>query len=295
MSITGVVNVINDPKAFFLPIVLGQDTAGGGTAPLKSSGVTVTMVTYLQIPFWPLPPGLPLVMTANVSATDGSFTLPDVPKELLPWAFLVSLSLTVHGRPFYRTELFPVSHTQKPLNIYVYQPSIPSKDGVTAGEISTGLANAGLPGNTTLKANSWGLGVVGSKSGADIQFGIQIVPDTSTNLSLYLDLALDGWDISVGFPADWCTNADDILNNIRSALQTSGSTTNKLVSAAITKVFEEPPLSLSSTVTQKVLDHVSIQFVSVSLPNKHTWALSDETDETVVIVPQLTLGFPRGF
>jgi hypothetical protein len=44
-----------------------------------------------------------------------------------------------------------------------------------------------------------------------------------------------------------------------------------------------------------LLAAVSIQFTSLSLPNKHTWPLSNTSDKTIVVVPQLTLGFPRIF
>jgi hypothetical protein len=239
----------------------------------------VVMMADLQ-PIPALPP-IPIPFFAKVSTVNGSFTLPDIPGPLLPFIKQVSINVTAHGRPLYRSERFPTTHTtDKHLEIFVFQPAIPPTDGVTAGQISTGLASAGLPGNTTLSANPWGLGVVGSQSGADIQFGIQLIPDTSPNLSIFFDLALDGWNIHVGWPADWCTSADDILAKIRSALQTSGSTANHLVSGTITKAFEGPPLNLSAQVTQKLLDAVSIQFVTMGLPTKHTWP---------------SLGFPRGF
>jgi hypothetical protein len=122
-----------------------------------------------------------------------------------------------------------------------------------------------------------------------------MIPDTSPNLSLFFDLALDGYNIHVGWPADCGTNATKVLNQIKSALQTSDSGANKIVSGTITKAFERPPLNLDAAVTQKLLENVSIQFISMSLPNSHTWALSDTTDKTIVIVPQLALGYPRTF
>jgi hypothetical protein len=293
MSITGRVNLINNPTEFFLPIILGTGQPTSGFVPSKSSGVVVMLMAYLEV--IPSFPPIPIPFVTNASTTDGNFTLPDIPASISPHISQVSLLVTVHGRPFYRSERFPRAHTDKHLDIFVFQPQIPSTDGVAAGQISAGLAGSGLPGNTTLSANPWGLGVVGSSSGADIQFGIKLVPDTSTNLSIFFDLALDGWNIHVGWPADWCTSADDILSSIKSALQTSGSKANQLVSGTITKAFEGPPLNLSSTVTQKLLESVSIQFVTMSLPTKHTWALSNQSDKTIVVVPQLTLGFPRGF
>lgn len=287
MSINGRVNLITNPTEFFAPIILGTGQPTAGFVPSTTSGFVVEITGMLLglFPF-PLPP-------ATVSTVNGNFTLPSFPNGLSVTDVWINLSL--HGRPFYRTEMFPLSHTNKELEIFLFQPSVPNSDGVTAGQISTGLGTAGLPGNTTLSANPWGLGVVGSKSGADIQFGIQLVPDTSPNLSIFFDLALDGWNIHVGWPADWCTSADDILNSIRSALQTSGSKANQLVAGTLTKAFEGPPLNLSATITQKLLENVSIQFVTMSLPNKHTWALSNQSDGTIVVVPQLTIGFPRAF
>ncbi len=287
MSINGQVNLINNPTKFFAPIILGGGKPTSGFAPSKDSGFVVKMTGLLLGIF-------PMAVSTTVSTVNGTFTLPSFPAAL-PAITEVWVNLTLNGRPFYRSGMFPIAHASHGLEIYLYQPPVPESDGVTAGQISTGLSSAGLPGNTTLSANPWGLGVVGSKSGADIQFGIQLVPDTSPDLGIFFDLALDGWNIHVGWPADWCTSATDILNSIRSALQTSGSKANKLVSGTITKAFEGPPLNLNATITQKLLDSVSIQFVNMSLPNKHTWALSDETDKTIVVVPQLTLGYPRTF
>jgi hypothetical protein len=152
----------------------------------------------------------------------------------------VWLNLSLHEQPFYRSAVFPRAHTSKPLDIFLYQPTVPNSDGLTAGQISAGLSGQGLPGNTTLTANPWGIGVAGSEGQADIQFGVQLVADTSPNLSIFFDLALDGWNIHVGWPTSWCESADDILNKIRTSLQTSGSKAGQLVSGTITKAFEGP-------------------------------------------------------
>ncbi len=286
MSISGRINLITNPTAFFTPIILGGQPTSGFTPAIDSPFVVKMTGRFLGL--------FEFSVSTNVNTANGKFTLPSLPPEFAA-INEVWINVSHQGRPFYRSEVFPRSHTNKDLEIFVFQPTIPSSDGVTAGQISTGLASAGLPGNTMLTANPWGIGVVGSKSGADIQFGIQMVPDVSPNLSIFFDLALDGWNIHVGFPADWCTNATDILNHIRSALQTSGSTANQLVSGTISKAFEGPPLNLSAAITNALLAKVSIQFVTMSLPNHHTWTLTDHTDKTIVIVPQLTLGFPRAF
>jgi hypothetical protein len=90
----------------------------------------------------------------------------------------------------------------------------------------------------------------------DVEFGIQLIPDISPNLSIFFDLALDGLNIHVGFPADRGTSANDILNDIKSRLQTSGSTANQLVAGTITKACEGSPLNLTAAITKKQVDSV---------------------------------------
>jgi hypothetical protein len=295
VSTKGAIHTITDPTAFFAPIILGAGGHGGGFVPTKSSGVSVILIGWMQI--IPALPAMPLFFSTTASASDGSFSLPDIPAALNSFVQDVSFLVNVHGKPFYRSGLFPRAHLspEKTFDIFVFQPTIPASDGVSAGLISTGLEGGGLPGNTVLTANPWGISVVGDKSGADINFGIQLTPDTSPHLGVFFDLALHNWDIQVGFPADWCTNANAILAQIKAALQTDNSKANQLVSGTITKAFEGAPLNLSAAVTQKLLAAVSIQFTSLSLPNKHTWPLSNTSDKTIVVVPQLTLGFPRVF
>jgi hypothetical protein len=295
MSIKGTIHTITDPTAFFAPIILGAGSHGGGFVPTKSTGVSVILTAWMQV--IPAFPATPLAFATTASASDGTFSLPDIPASLNAFVHNVSFLVSVHGRPFYRSGLFPRTHLspEKAFDIFVYQPTIPSTDGISAGLISSGLAGGGLPGDTVLSANSWGIGVVGDSSGADIEFGIQLTPDTSPNLGIFFDLALHNWNIHVGFPDDWCTNATAILDKIKTALQADSSTANQLANGTIKKAFEGPPLNLSAAVTQTLLNAVSIQFTSLSLPNKHTWPLSNTTDKTIVVVPNLNLGFPRVF
>jgi len=295
MSITGRVNQITNPLEFFAPL-LQKGTPTSGFVPFTNHAFVV-QVTGLLGKFFPFP--IPVSLPpANVSTIDGSFTMPDLPTELVQWFENVRINVTLHGLPFYRTETFHPANLSKNLEIFIFQPS--ESEGVTAGQVSTGLAGAGLPGNTTLRVNSSGFGVVGSESGADINFDVIVVPDTSHNLSLFFDLELGHYDVTVGFPADCKTNAHAIVTNIRSALQTSGSKANQtfaglIVGAVANLIPSGIPASERSAMAQKLLEEVSIQFVSVKFPNTHPWALSDQKDPAVVLVPQLAIGFPRGF
>jgi hypothetical protein len=295
LSITGRVNQITNPLAFFAPL-LSNGKPTSGFVPFTNHAFVVE-VTGLLGKFFPFPIPVSLPPT-NVSTVDGSFTMPDLPTELVQWFENVRINVKLNGLPFYRTETFHPANLSKNLEMFIFQPS--ESEGVTAGQVSTGLASAGLPGNTTLRVNSSGFGVIGSKSGADINFDIIVVPDTSHNLSLFFDLELGHYDVSVGFPADCKTNAHTIVENIRSALQTSGSKANQtfagLIVNAVAKLL---PSGIAASerlaLSQKLLEVVSIQFVSVKFPNTHPWALSDKKDSAIVLIPQLAIGFPRAF
>nr|WP_294514386.1 hypothetical protein [uncultured Rhodopila sp.] len=301
MSIKGQVNLINNPQVFFGELLLGNGTTPtGGFVPSKSSGLVAELVGLLPGPApvgAPALPPVPIPVTANVSAADGSFTLPDFPAEFAKIQ-TVTLRLLLNGRPFYRTGWFPRAHLNKTLATFVYQPSLPKTDGIKAGDVSKGLAGAGLPADTTLVAGPSGLFVGASQSGVDLGFGVALIPDTSSDLSLFFDLALNGYNIHVGMPAACGTNADAILAQIKSELQTSGSKVNGVVADALNRACESPPLSLSPDATKKLLGLVSIQFVSVTYPIPvpgYLWPLSAQSDQTIVAAPQLTLGFPRVF
>jgi hypothetical protein len=290
MSIKGTVYLVTNTIEFFLPLVL---TVGGkapttGFAP--SNSPYVAKLTFsggffgiFQFSFF-----------TNVNTADGTFEF-NIP-DLTPFGLkLVALSLSLYNVPIYRSEHFAYSDLSRELNIYLYQPRLPSSDGITAGQVSSALSGHGLPGNTSLTASSSGLSITGSKSGAHLQFGVAIVPDTSPNLSLFFDLLLNGWNIHVGFPADLCESANDVLNSIRSGLQSADSAANGVVQSQLMTILQGTPLNLSSGEASNLLQNVSIQFSQVSFPANHNWALSNKSDTTVVISPTPVIGYPRRF
>jgi hypothetical protein len=301
MSIKGQVNLVNNPQLFFGELLLGNGvTPSGGFVPAKVSGLVAELVGLLPGPVLaggPALPPVPIPVSASVSPADGSFTLPDFPADFAKIQ-TVTLRLLLNGRPFYRTGWFPRAHTSKSLTTFVYQPTLPKTDGIKAGDISKGLAGANLPAGTALVAGPSGIFVGVSQSGVDAGFGVALVPDTSSNLSLFFDLALNGYNIHVGLPAACGTNADAILAQIKSELQTADSKVNGVVSDALKTACQSPPLGLSLDATKKLLGLVSIQFISVTYPVPapgHLWPLSAQSDPTIVAAPQLALGFPRTF
>jgi hypothetical protein len=293
MSIHGQINLINNTTIFFAPIVLGGGKPTGGFVPSKGNPFGVTVVGLAELLPPPFPP-IPVPLSTTASSNDGTFSLPDFPSQLQVKQAAVFLELG--GHQHYRSQFFPYPHAQQEkLSIYLYQPELPASDGISAGQISSVLGNEGLPGNTQLTSTPWGISLAGSESQASIQFGIQIVPDNSANLSAFLDLSLNGWNIHVGWPESWCESADDILSKIKSGLGTAGSAANTAVQQHLTAILEGPPLKLNATETQNLLKNVSIQFATVSFQASHSWPLSNKTDGTRVIFAQPVIGYPRGW
>ena len=227
-------------------------------------------------------------VSTTASTVDGSFALATNPSS----AHYLALSVSLNGQPLYRSAFFLQSQSPADAEIYLYQPSVPASANFTAGQMSKVIAGNGLPSNTMLSTTPWGLSVSGTQSQASLQFGIHITPDTSHNLGLFVDLALNGWNIHVGWPETWCKSADTILSQIRSGLQTSDSSANQSILAQIQQALEGAPLNLPEAVANALLAAVSVQFSSLVFPAPYTWALSNQADTTAVLVPQLVLGYP---
>jgi len=287
--ITGGINLINNLVEFFLPILDGANPTTGFT-PHTGSSFQITMTGFNRAENKVVSTTKP----TNSNPDNGSFQLPEFPTALNVTDVWLSVSHT--GQPFYRSQEFEYARAkQGALSIFLYQPQLPPSDGVTAGVISSALSGAKLPGNTKLTTTPWGINVVGSQSGADIQFGIKLVGDTSSNLAIFADLSLENYNVHVGFPADCKTNAHDIVNQIKSSLQSEGSQVNGLIIQQILKIMENPPISLSPQLASKLFNLVSIIFSSVVFANNHTWPLSDTTENTVVLNVSPVVGWPRGW
>jgi hypothetical protein len=296
-SLTGHVYRITDPGTFFVPILLGQGPPAEGYQPWSGLEVRTWSVNDLfPIPF---PGG-----TAQ-TAQDGGFEITQTPPNPTlgggvgqPSDIRFSLGVsegTFPFRPLYRSDLslsVEAAETTE-LNVWLLPESIDVKDGATAGDVSGVLHDSGLPGNTHITASPSGLSFSGSDSGANIKFSISITPDTSFDLTALLDLRLSSWNIDVGWPADWCTNADDILAEIVRGLQDSATSMNASVLAKLENLFADIENLPLSTVRAFFGSDASVTFMDVTYPTQYTWPLSNTADTTVVIAGDLCIGYPR--
>ena len=303
MPLTGNVYQVDvkELTAFFTPIILGEGPPSEGYWPW--AGVSIQAFFFAEILGWF---ALPFSEAPVLSQQDGSFTIPD-PPNLATIAALsggeenIRIALTARMgyppySPLFRTDpeltLPEAAHTD--LDLWLLPYTIPDSDGASAQTVSGVVKGAGLPGNTQITAGPSGLSFKGSDSGVDVEFGVTIVPDTSWNLEDYLDLVLSSWNIHVGWPADICVSAEDVLTEIRSGLQGAGGSLNKTVFTQMESLMEQQNTLLTQGLVDNFLDNeVSVTFMDVRYPTTYTWPLSTKDDPTIVVVADPCIGYPR--
>jgi hypothetical protein len=295
--LSGHIYRITDSSSFFLSVLAGQVPPAQAYQPWGGLEVRTWSVNDLfPIPF----PG-----GSAQTLSNGSFDITQTPPNPvlgggvgqpsdIRFSLLVSEGSFPY-RPLYRSDLslsVDAAETTE-LDVWLLPESVDVKDGVSAGMVSGVLNNSGLPGNTHITASPSGLAFAGSDSGADVKFGISITPDTSFYLNTFLDLQLSSWNIHVGWPADWCTSADDILAEIVRGLQDAGASMNTAVLTKLVDVFaDQANLPLATVLTFFDTD-ASLTFMDVTYPTQYTWPLANTTDSTVVVTGDLCIGYPR--
>ncbi len=284
MSISGQIYGITDARAFFTAVLLGQKPATGFT-PLSKQNFEISMLGVTSLPS---NPSLHHVQNGSVAPANCAFAFPDYPANFDVKDVAINLSL--NGHPVYRSTMFSYPRAEQGgLDIYINQPVLPAADAIAAGEISQHLGGAGLPSNTTLTSGPTGIWVAGDQQGANVQFGVKLVPHTSTNLNVFADIGLNGWNIHVGFPADCKLNADEILAKIKTMLATDDSAVNAFIKTKVMQFLTE----IAGTFANQVYAIISITFTSVEFPTKHTWPLNNTEDTTGIITIGPTIGYPQ--
>jgi hypothetical protein len=297
-SLRGHIYRITELVTFFAPILTGGGPPARGYEPWAGLEVQTWSVNDL-IPI-PFPGG-----SAQTQA-DGSFEVTQTPPNPttgggsgqpsdIRFSLLVSEGSFPY-RPLYRSDLSLSVNAAEgtELNIWLLTEAVDVTDGISAGTVSGVLHDSALPGNTEVTASPSGLAFAGSDSGTNIQFGISITPDTSFDLNSFLDLHLSSWNLHIGWPADWCNNADDILIEIHRALQDAGSSMNAAVLTQLeTILVETAPFLSPDEVHTFFHSDVSVTFMDITFPTQYTWPVSDATDPNVVVTGDLCIGYPR--
>jgi hypothetical protein len=279
MAISGQIFGITDPKKFFEAVLLGQAPAGFVT--LKNLPLQISAIGFNHTN-----PQAHVTIPGTFDSANSSFKISDFPAGHN--VDDIALNVNISGSPLYRTAVFSYTRAQHGgLDIYTYQPS---SVGISAGDISKNIpASSGLPSNTTLQTFPWGLWAAGDQQGADVQFGMKIVPHTSTNLNVWAEIGIDGWNIHVGFPADCKYNAHEIRLQIQQALEQENSPLNAFIKTRIMSVLTK----VAGNYATDVFKAVSITFTSIRIQAGHTWPLSNKTDTTAVINVGPTIGYPQ--
>lgn len=278
MAITGQIYGITDPKKFFQSVLLGQPPAGYVPLSNQPFQIMATGLSHTQSGH--------LVSGGSFDSSNMSFKIPDFAPA---WnVYNVSINVSSGGNPFYRTTEMSYPRAQQGgLEIYVYQPS---SVGISASDIGKNIpANSGLPSNTVLQSNPWGIWAAGDQQGADVQFGVAFVPYTGTLLTVWADPVIHGWNIHVGFPADCKVNAHQIRLQIEQALSQDTSPLNAFIQENIMTALK----NVAGDNASAIFDVVSITFTDILVHSGHRWAMAAQNDQTTVITISPTIGYPR--
>jgi hypothetical protein len=295
MAITGNLFQVTNPTSFFFSLLQSGAPNPGSFAPLTGVPFLVHMVGIVG-------PGKTFVVEDFADIIHGTFTLDEFTAGENVGD--ITLSLIHNDETLYRSQEFTYARAKRGgLDIYLYQPnqrdlSQPDPVSVTAGAVSQALAGAvsSLPKNTTLTANPWGFGFAGTQQGANIQFGVSLVAETSPKLNVFLRLHLVNYHIFVGFPADCQKTAKDIFAEIQAKLVDEDSQVNAFVRSQLANQIKQQATLLPDADVNKLINKLlSVTFKSIVFPNPHAWALSNTNDSTTVMTLNPVVGFPQGW
>ena len=291
VSVSGHVFFITDFATAFAPVVSNHKQPTDGFKPWEGALVTASYLWKIES-FGPIT----LITQKFTTLEDGSFEFPRPPESsALHKPFAVWITVT-GGEVIYRSNIirFETAVT-KPLDIWLYPDIVNTKDGISAGTVSSELGNSQLPGNT--KITSGGpLQFKGSKGQANINFTISVVPDVSPIQDHFLDLALSNSNISVGWPTSWFYPKSEILDEIRSGIANAGSAVNQAVLTQMTTIIMAEEKVLTEPLVHDFLNNeVVTTLFALSYPGNHTWSINDKTDPTIVLIVNPCIGFPRTF
>jgi hypothetical protein len=131
--------------------------------------------------------------------------------------------------------------------------------------------NLPLPSDTVLSAGGiWApyrLNFVGS-TGDDVRinFTLRISPDSSSNLALFFDLRLNGWDIEVDFPDSLWVSAQDLASDLIYGVGAEQGPVNAGIFNFIASVLAKQD-GISLEIAQSFLQtEVTVTFVDITYP-----------------------------
>lgn len=191
--------------------------------------------------------------------------------------------------PLYRSGYFSFNAAdQRELNIWLLpadEKLSAAEDSFSAGDVSAALTGAGLPRNTVITAAPNSLSFKGTRADGEIsvKFSISIVPDTSADLSDFLDVALKSWDINVSWPVSWWKSAEDVLTSVKAGISEAGTSVNAAVLARMETTLEQQDQVLPGLAKNFFENEVSVTFMDVEFPLTHSWDLSNTTDPALVV------------
>jgi hypothetical protein len=127
-----------------------------------------------------------------------------------------------------------------------------------------------------------------------INFTLRISPDTSSDLSKYVDLTLNGWDIEVDFPDSLWISPLGLSWMLFYGVAAEQEPVNEGILTFIARVLAGEDSSITQAAAQLFLQtQVTVTFMNIAYPeNAYSWGLADTNDQTVILRATPAIGFP---
>ena len=289
----GTVYKITNPEAFFLGL---PEPPSNSYEPWP--GLTVTAW------FWYMPNEILQATLKGSTDAKGRFGIP-VSSKLAsmgtpsadPLRAGIAVLMTVFADsggniPLWRSQSFSIAQGEMTkLQIYALPITVPTANGITAGNVSALFAGQGLPSNTTCTAFPGAVySFSGSEDGASIIFTAILAPWQIAPLDDYIIINLGYTRITVGFPADIEVTPEDLLQNLQNGLATASGTINSQIPGALTTAVVKA--GIPSALAGALLAETVTSIMTVTCPQVHTWNLTNTTDPTVIAVLSPCIGYP---
>jgi hypothetical protein len=285
--VNGRIFKVND-KLALVPILLGDIPPLFGYAAWP--GLTVTATCYVEVGIFG---ELPVASFSATTAGDGSYSLSvDVPNPFQGQPVSVAITMS-SGVPVYRSGRVPLDTASRgKLNFWILP--VPNAGGITAGTISSKLADVGLPSGTSLSTNPAGLDVSFSEAAdlIDVWFGVAVRPDSSPNLQNFVDLSLRYLNIVDLLPPFISPTGADIIQEIENGVAGAAGDLNSTVLTMMEKQIEDQDKVSAATAQKFFTKDVSVTFTNIIFAN-YKWDISAISDGTTVMTATLCIGFPR--
>jgi hypothetical protein len=194
-------------------------------------------------------------------------------------------------RPIYRSGVFHLKNVgATPVSIFIARVPASMQVGITQDEVTAEVATfkkkLGNAQKLTAIIGDGRIGVGASAAGADIRFGVVLIPGTTANATAFLKFQLEDFDVDLPGPdafAEMCVNKDDIENFVRKRLKSLLATLNEHISSDLE----------SNVVPPAVARQVGFTIEQLHYPLVKHGTIGGLPIDIRMIMPDIAVGWPH--